>query len=426
MSKDDIIKKLQEQIARKEVIEDAIYDISVNFSRDPNIDDAISLALHYLVDIKKVDRAYLMVLDNNYLSVKYECCGDGVMPIISIVQNIPYQEKHWFKKEQIANGYIAISDIEAIPPEGTTEKIFLQSRNVRSTLFKSFVYNNAFKGFLCVEHSSPIEWEIEYIQMLTLSVVLIEQSLERKNSEQQLIIAKEKAEQSDSLKTAFIANVSHEIRTPLNAIVGFAKLVCSRDLDLEKKTNYFRIIENNAAQLTTVIGNIMDIAQIESRSITVSYDYFALEPFLNDLVMQHIELLQDRVIDVTLRMPDEYPKIIYGDVVRIKQVLDNLLKNAIKYTKIGTITISFEVNASKKTITFTVNDTGIGIGEEFFETIFDAFSQVDVSLTRRYGGSGLGLAISRQLARIMKGDIWVDSELNKGSTFYFELPYCRD
>jgi PAS domain S-box-containing protein len=245
----------------------------------------------------------------------------------------------------------------------------------------------------------------------------------RKQFEMELIEAKERAEESDRLKSAFLANMSHEIRTPMNAIIGFTQLLADPNIAENKKEEFIKIITHNGQTLIRLIDDIIDIARIEAGRLVINKTECHLNVLLPELQKQYLEIVQTigkKNIDIILDIPSE--KIIcYTDSFRLRQVLSNLIDNAIKFTKEGYIEIGLK-KADDNNLMFYVRDTGIGIPEEKIDLIFDRFMQVEEADTRTYGGTGLGLTISQNLVRMLNGEIKVESKLGEGSIFYFTLP----
>ncbi|MFZ5940938.1 MAG: PAS domain S-box protein [Bacteroidota bacterium] len=246
-----------------------------------------------------------------------------------------------------------------------------------------------------------------------------------KKVEQQLRLAKEKAEESDLLKSAFLANMSHEIRTPMNSIVGFSNLLTNPTIDSDTREEYVRRINRNSEQLLALISDIIDLAKIESRQLSIVRSRVMVNQVMQELMDQYTQELR-RTEKTGLKLVMECGSTaddlaIITDFVRLTQVLQNLLNNAIKFTREGVIRFGYRL-IPKNRILFYVADTGIGIARENFDIIFDQFRQVDGSQTRKFGGTGLGLAICKNLVNLMGGKIWVESELDKGAIFYTDLP----
>lgn len=237
--------------------------------------------------------------------------------------------------------------------------------------------------------------------------------------------SKEKAEESDRLKSAFLANMSHEIRTPMNAILGFSEMLTKPNYTEEDKKEFSSLISSNANNLLNLINDIIDIAKIEAGQIKVNYEITSLNKIFGELnaTFQREKLQRGKFkVDLRVKFPTISEFNIITDPLRLKQVLTNLIGNALKFTDSGYIEFGFNIMEDNN-IRFYVQDSGIGITPEKQSIIFDRFRQADDSHTRRYGGTGLGLAIVKHLIELLGGTIWVESTPGKGSTFYFTHPY---
>lgn len=232
--------------------------------------------------------------------------------------------------------------------------------------------------------------------------------------------ALKKAEESDRLKSAFLANMSHEIRTPMNAIVGFSHLMGDDDTTDEEREEFIRTIQKNAETLLVIINDILDISKIEADQINIIKRDFSVNNMLNELYSFY-RLKTSEKLELKYDVPKENITI-NNDETRIRQVLQNLLDNAFKFTEEGTILFGLEIQNNNKTLEFYVKDTGIGIDETDFQKIFIPFSKIDASDSKMYSGTGLGLAICKKIAQLLGGDIRLESEIGKGSTFRFILP----
>lgn len=251
-------------------------------------------------------------------------------------------------------------------------------------------------------------------------------ALLRRKLEKELIVSKERAEESDKLKTAFLANMSHEIRTPVNGIIGFSQLLENENVDNEKRKEFIEVIRSNANSLISLIDDIIDVSRIQEgqvkiRKSTININLLLDEVYSGFLAPQYSE--KGIVLDVKKSLSDE-EAILIIDSMRLKQILNNLISNAFKFTEEGSIQFGYVEDGDF--VRFFVKDTGIGIQKDKQDAIFQRFTQGDVSFTRRFGGSGLGLAISKGLVELMGGKIWVESEPNQGATFNFTLPSCTN
>jgi PAS domain S-box-containing protein len=248
----------------------------------------------------------------------------------------------------------------------------------------------------------------------------------QKEIESELRAAKEKAQESDQLKSAFLANLSHEIRTPMNGIMGFSGLLAREAGDNPSLQHYIEIISKCNDQLLRIIDDLIDISKIEANQMQLNERECNVAELTDELFLMYTqELVRMDKKDVQLIKfydSSDAEKVILTDEFRLRQVLMNLLNNAIKFTLKGHIRFGFEKGISDR-IRFFVEDTGIGIPEKQIESIFKPFRRIDSSSTKSYGGTGLGLSISRGLVKLMGGDMWVESQPDKGSTFWFGIPY---
>ena len=244
----------------------------------------------------------------------------------------------------------------------------------------------------------------------------------RKRAEAALIEAKERAEQSDRLKSAFLANISHEIRTPMNGILGFASLLKEQVLSGEQQQNYIRIIENSGQRMLNLINQIMDISKIESGQMKVAVSEVNLNRKMEELYTFFLPQAEKKGLTFSYAnsVPDT-ASVIITDPEKLYAILSNLINNALKFTRKGTV--SFGCRKAGDLLEFFVKDTGIGISPDKINLIFDRFVQADLSVAKSYEGAGLGLSIARAYVEMQGGQIWAESPVGAGSCFYFTLPY---
>lgn len=258
-------------------------------------------------------------------------------------------------------------------------------------------------------------------------VVISRDITERFEYEQELQKARLKAEQSDKLKSAFLANMSHEIRTPMNAIIGFAELLNNHDLTNEQRDLYIQYINNSGNNLLNLIDDIIDTAKIEAGQIKIRKAKTNINKVLDELHASFSDILKRKNIQtVALNLSkhlDDKWMLINTDSNRLRQIISNLISNAIKFTDQGYIHFGYKYKEQEDELEFFVSDTGIGIPEDKFQIIFERFGQIDKDIARNTKGTGLGLNITQKLVELLGGKIWVVSELGRGSTFYFTIPY---
>lgn len=242
-------------------------------------------------------------------------------------------------------------------------------------------------------------------------------------AEKELKIAKEKAEESERLKSAFLANMSHEIRTPMNSILGFSDLLMKGNLSEEKKEKYHEIVNSSGKRLMNLISDIIDVSKIDAHQLSMHYTTFNLNNLIDNLHHQFniSPRRKSTLINTVKSLPDEH-SFIHSDENRLAQVLSNLLENALKFTKDGIVVFGYKLEGNS--LHFHVKDSGVGISKTDHQLIFERFGQSDNEILTVKAGSGLGLSISKGIVEILGGTIWVESELNKGATFHFTIPNC--
>ncbi|MGE0076564.1 MAG: ATP-binding protein [Bacteroidales bacterium] len=257
-------------------------------------------------------------------------------------------------------------------------------------------------------------------------VAAIRDNTDRKQFEDEIIEAKERAEENDRLKTAFLQNMSHEIRTPMNAISGFSSFLSDPDLTTDKRNDFVSIIQNSSNQLLSIVNDILTISSLETKQEKVNVQSVCVNSIVNNLFSIFSQQAATRNIALNHRqqLSDEQSTIL-TDETKVIQILTHLLSNAIKFTHSGSIEFGYHlINTDGNSfLQFYVIDTGIGINKKHHKTIFERFRQADTSINRKYGGTGLGLSISKAFVELLGGNIWLESESDKGSTFYFTIPY---
>lgn len=305
------------------------------------------------------------------------------------------------------DGFEVCRQIKANSMNRETPVIFLTAQRDEESLVKGFrlgAVDYVLKPFSAEELRARVELHI---------------SLKRAGEE--LKKARDIAEQAAKAKAMFLANMSHEIRTPLNGIVGMIDIMRQTNLD-DQQREYLSIIDISSETLLMIINDILDFSKIEASQISFEQISFNIRNEVDDVYKVLVYSARQKNLELSVRISNDVPETVQGDPFRLKQILINLINNAIKFTKKGfvRVSVSFVRKTGKKdVIRFEVRDTGIGISPENQKKLFTSFSQADTSTTRNFGGSGLGLAISKRLVQMMGGDIGVDSEEGRGSTFWF-------
>ena len=292
--------------------------------------------------------------------------------------------------------------------------LILDNKVIGVVAVQSYENENAYK-----------ESDLEMLEFVSDQIIL---SIERKRTEQELRASLAKAEESDRLKTSFLANMSHEIRTPMNGIMGFSELLEDDTLNQEERREYLDIITESCRNLLTILEGIINIARIDNKQVVVNRSVFQLNRLLDELLASgKNDLVAAGKNDLSLQLDKPFEdknSDISADKEKITTVLKNLLNNAIKFTTSGSI--HFGYHYDKGMLQFHVRDTGQGIAPAMQNVIFEKFRQVDETFSRKFGGTGLGLSVSKGLVDLMGGKIWVVSEVEKGSTFFFTIPFLQE
>jgi len=246
-----------------------------------------------------------------------------------------------------------------------------------------------------------------------------------KETEEELVYAKDKAEESDKLKSAFLANMSHEIRTPMNGILGFSQLLSDRDISDQERDKYIEAIDKSTHQLLHIITDILDISKIEAKQETILRTAFNLNELLDEIIVFFSPMANQKNLSLLYVKNQSFDESkIISDPEKLRQVLTNLIGNAVKFTEKGTIEL--KVKSSDDKIYFCVQDSGIGIDPILHNVIFDRFRQVELTYSRKYGGTGLGLSLAKSYVEMMGGTIGLNSAPGQGSTFIFDISLVKD
>ncbi len=335
------------------------------------------------------------------------------------------------------NGDIIMANQALISMLGYRNLEDLQQINVDATYIKP-TDQNRFKNLIQTQgrvSGFETEWKTKSGQALSVreyswavkdengKILYYEGTVEdisaQKRYEAEIIAAKEEAVRAGELKTSFLANMSHEIRTPLNGILGFAQLLAD-ELDEEQRAQYLEVINKSSHQLLRIISDVLDISKIEVGELSINKADFSLKTLLDDIYLTFYRKAEEQNISLIKEFNLDKDVIIYSDEFRVKQVFNNLIQNALKYTKQGAV--SYGCNCYETHVECYVQDTGTGIPASMKDRIFDRFSQVNRADSVKFGGAGLGLSICKGIIDLLEGGIYLDENYTKGARFIFTLP----
>ncbi len=327
-----------------------------------------------------------------------------------------------YEQEDFDRGLMALDMVVPEDRERAWKEVEMVIKEQKNSYYETMAIRKDGTRFPILSHTSPIFSENNVVGVRGIIIDITE----RKKAEQEMLKAKEHAEEMNRLKSKFLANMSHELRTPLNSVLGFCQIIKRFDMSKNEIFEYLELINNSAAHLLMLINDLLDISMIESGKSKVERRMFPIRKLLDEINLYFAAQVEKKDISINIILDDKVERNIFSDYTKIKQILINLVGNSIKFTEKGYITIDVrnevgKERQEKKYLRFRVSDTGIGIPQSKLDIIFEAFTQVDGSFSRKYGGSGLGLAISKSLVKLLGGNISVESNLGKGTTFTFTV-----
>ncbi|PLW96640.1 MAG: hypothetical protein C0593_11000 [Marinilabiliales bacterium] len=397
----------------------------VNVTID-SFEDEIHKSLQRIGEFLKLNRVglYQFRKNNSVLSNSHEW---NMIPGESFQkEHITVEDFQWWVKAILEKEYILITHLDDLPVDAINERLTFEARELDNMLAVPLKYESKILGFLSLESKSKkTKWTDDDIRAIKVIAFNISNALEARIKHQTLIHSKDKAEESDRIKTAFLATMNHELRTPLNHILGISEIIKASTSE-EDVLEYADMIHDSGENLLNMIEDVFHIADIEKGVVAIREQTFrGMEFFLENKASLEKQLKlsgKEKMISLTFK-PEKSLLVSYitADMVKINLVLHKLFNNAVKYTQEGNIEFGFE-NVGEKQLRLWVKDTGIGIPKEQHKKIFDLFRQGDDGFYRKYGGIGAGLAITAKVVKAMKGRIFVESTLEKGSTFYVIIP----
>ena len=416
-------QRIEYNLAKQQLLN----QIMVPFQKTEIVPEVIDNAIAEVGRFADVSKVFILEKSchEKSSSITYEWCNTGIVPQKERLQQIPVSLFNPWEMDfsnSILLRYPDLLSKARTPKNHLYLKENLLSEDLKSMIVLPLFVNGDLYGYLGFsEYNGEREWTYEEESLLINFAQIISSVFQRQKSEQELLHAKERAEESDKLKSAFLSNVSHEIRTPMNTIIDYSQTLAKKVTSGELQ-EYCSVIDDNCLVLIKLIDDIIDISKIEAEQMQLSLAPCNLDEFFDEVktyYRQHMHRMQKDKVELLI---DDYPHdtAVMTDSVRLRQIIGNLMDNAVKFTGRGFVKLSCSIPGDGF-IHFSITDSGIGIPENQQEVIFKRFRQVEK--LRNLKGTGLGLAISKNLARLMGGSMGVKSAIGEGSTFYFTIKH---
>ncbi len=389
---------------------------------------AINQSLHDIGEFVQADRAYIFDYDfaGHTCSNSYEWCREGISPQIANLQQVPLAALQNWVSTHRQGKMMLIPDVLALPEKDGIRQV-LEPQGVRSLITLPMMDEAECIGFVGFDSVTMLKayTETEITLLAIYSKMLVNLRI-REEQENRLKLAKVAAEEASQAKSRFLATMSHEIRTPMNGMLGFLQLLEHHETDPQHLI-YITKIRDSAQTLLTIVNDVLDVSRIEAGKLALEHIPFDLPAVVTTTCQSFLIRAEEKGIAFELAIAPDVPHLVTGDPVRLRQILINLISNAVKFTNSGAVychVVIREGETGPCHVLFKIRDTGIGMSAETVSRLFQPFMQADSSLTRKYGGSGLGLSITHHLITMLGGQIAVESQPGQGSQFIVELPFA--
>ncbi len=420
----ETLRRLQEQSALQELL----MDLAVGFVNTPveQLDAGIDQALARIGRFAGADRAYVFSYDlaEGTTSNTHEWCAEGIEPQLDSLQEVPLELVPDWVETHLAGRTMHVDDVQALPPDSGVRQV-LEPQGVVTLIALPIAVGDECLGFVGFDVVAVRrEWTRTEHQLLRVLAELLANAELRRRYERALVAAREQAEVANEAKTRFLSTISHELRTPMSGVLGLTELLLDDDLTGHQRS-YVTAARDAAEGLLLLVGDLLDIARIEQRRLELALGPTDLPGLLRGVVTAARVDAEPRGLEVTLQLDPALPSQVHTDGARVRQIVTNLVSNAVRFTDVGRVRLSAAPTdgvGGTPTFAIEVCDTGVGIAADQQREVFEPFIQVDAPTARRVGGSGLGLSIVRELVGLLGGRISLDSTPGVGTCVRVELP----
>ena len=400
----------------QEEFQRVVMALAVDFVNTPldTLDDAISDALAQVGRFTESDRAYLFTYDfvARTTSNTHEWCAPGIEPVIDDLQDVPLEGLEDWLDAHLAERLMHVPLVTDLPESSALRQI-LEPQGILTLITVPLTHAHdclGFVGFDAVTHVK--DWTPEEVALLRVLAELFTNAFMRRDRERELIAARREAEAANEAKSRLMATISHELRTPMNGVLGMTELLLSSGLDARQRT-FALAVQRSGEHLMSLVNDVLDLARAESGRLEL--ELLPTDPAVltRDTVDLARPLARERGLSMTVEFPGELPALVQADQVKLRQILTNLVGNAIKFTEVGGVRVAvFAVtDADGFQVCWEVSDTGPGLSSADIQRVFEPFVQARQAAAQDAGGTGLGLAIVRELVHFMGGEVDVDSVL---------------